>query len=106
VNAAKKRDRVSKQVEKVLLEHYTPTLPGARCEVYRHLSASIWIRVVHPSFQGKRIPERDEAIWEVIRKHLPKEIIGCITVVLLLAPDEMESSGMNDEFEHPTPSRL
>jgi len=100
----KKKDRMSKQVEKK--KHYAPTLPGAKLEVYRAYSSSIWIRVVHPSFAGKRIPERDEPIWTVIRKYVPKEIISHITVVLLIAPEEMEESGMNYEFEHPSPSRI
>jgi hypothetical protein len=106
MNSIKKKDRMAKQVEKTLMEHYIPTLPGAKCDVYRVFGSSIWIRVVHPSFAGKEIPERDEAIWAVIRKHVPKEIISHMTVVLLIAPEEMETDGMNYEFEHPSPSRL
>jgi hypothetical protein len=98
-----KKDIVSKQVEKILKEHYLPRYPEAIIEVYRYESCLIRIRIVERRFAGTEIPERDEEIWEIIRKHVPKEIISTITVVLLIAPEEMEDSGMNYEFEHPTP---
>lgn len=77
----------------------------AKVDVYRYNSASIRIRIVDDCFKGKSLVEREEMVLPLIRK-LPKKTQSDITVLLLLAPEEVSGSLMNLEFEDPTPSRL
>jgi len=102
MNSIKKRDRISKEFESVLREHYLPTLDGAHLDVYRAYGQSIWIRVIHPSFHGKRINQRDAAVWPILFEHFDEKTLSMVTKCYLLSPDELDSP-MNDDFENPSP---
>ncbi len=103
MKAIRKRDRIAKKVEKILKEHYLPKHPDAIIEAYRYESCLVRIRVIDTCFEGKGITDRDQEIWKIIEKRVPKEIINLISVLLLLGPKEMNRSAMNYEFDHPTP---
>ena len=103
--AKKLRDEYASRIEKILIGHYKPAHPKAKIMAYRYNSASIRVRVVDPDFIGKIIPEREEEVWAILDT-LPEEIRSEITVLLLITPEESESSGMSMEFENPVPSRL
>ncbi len=87
------------------LELYESKHPGSKAELYRQNPAAVRIRIVDPSFAGLDRIERDEIVWKYLYK-LPPDVRGDITVVLLLAPDELETSFANQDFEDPIPSRL
>lgn len=74
-------------------------------EVYQYNSASVRVRVIDERFRGKSNVDREELVAPLLAE-LSDADEGYITVLLLIAPEETESSMMNAEFEHPTPSRL
>jgi hypothetical protein len=63
------------------------------------------IRIIDPDFQGMDRIEREPAIWKLLHK-LPEEVFVNITMLLLLTPEEAETSLASQEFDHPIPSRL
>jgi hypothetical protein len=72
---------------------------------YQYNSVSIRARVIDPNFAGKSLDERDEIVKPLLAG-LPSQVGDNITVLLLLSPDEVQDSLMNQEFEDPTPSNL
>jgi hypothetical protein len=72
---------------------------------YRYNLASVRIRVIDPAFQGKSKEERNALVRPLLAQ-LPERTRRDISVLLLLAPDEVRDSLMNAEFEDPTPSML
>lgn len=88
-----------------LLTEYESKHPNSEAELYRQNPAAVRIRIVDPSFRGRDRIERDEIVWNYLTK-LPSDVRGDITVLLLLAPDELEDSFANQDFEDPIPSRL
>ena len=79
--------------------------PNAEIDAYRQNSAVIRVRMIDDYFQGKSRVEREEKVLPVLRR-LPDEILGDITLLLLLTPAETGRSVMNLEFEDPVPSTL
>ncbi len=70
---------------------------------YRYNSASIRVRVIDERFRGKSPSER-EALVAPLLEALPESIQDDITILLLLAPGELDRSLANLEFEEPSPS--
>ncbi len=99
-----KSDRVLKRIADEL-STYESEHPGSAAELYRQNPAAVRIRIVDPSFKGLDRIERDDIVWRYLNK-LPASARGDITVVLLLTPDELETSFANEDFEHPVPSML
>jgi hypothetical protein len=106
VNKNKKQDRTTRKLEAILREHFLPKHPEAQLDVYRYNSASIRIRVVDPEYAKKDLTERDDEIWEVLKKYVDRDTKSQISLILLFAPEELAWSSINREFENPTPSRL
>src|SRR5205807_1507599 len=88
-----------------VLRKYTASHPAAEADSYRQNSASIRIRIVDPGFAGIGRSTRDDRIWKILSQ-LPERIQSQITVLLLLTPEEVETSFANMDFENPLPSRL
>ncbi len=97
--AEKQRTTEIEWIEQLLRK----TFPQA--EAYRYNSASIRVRIVDERFRGKSSLER-EATVDPLLAGLPEDTEADITMVLLLDPDEGETSTVNLEFEHPSPSFL
>jgi stress-induced morphogen len=89
----------TKQIEEAI----RPSFPNVLA--YRYNSASIRVRVVDERFSSKSRSERHRMLEPVLAS-LPEDTQSDITVLLLLSPNELGTSPMNVEFEHPTPSRL
>lgn len=105
-----RRDRSDKpdtQVQQVLevLTAYERAHLQAQIEGRRHNPVSIRLRIIDPDFQGMDRIEREPAIWKLLRR-LPEEVFVNITMLLLLTPEEAETSFASQEFDHPIPSRL
>ncbi len=62
--------------------------------------ASIRVRIISDRFDGLTRSQR-EAIVNPILKNLPAGVQSDIIFLLLLTPQEVESSYMNQEFERP-----
>jgi hypothetical protein len=102
---AKRQTKETRVIERLLEERF-PGFPAASPpQAYRYNPASIRVRLVHPRFEPLSRSEREDLVLPVIRQ-LPDETQSDITILLLLAPEELDRSLMNREFEHPTPSRL
>lgn len=72
-------------------------------EVCRYNSVSIRVRIIDDRFSRTSLVEREEMVLPLIRQ-LPDETQIDISILLLLAPGEVETSMMNIGFEHPTPT--
>lgn len=87
------------------LANYEAQHPNAKVEVYRQNSASVRVRVVDPEFAGVSKSDRHETVWSFV-KNLTEEQQAEISVLLLLAPEEVTMSFANYDFDHPIPSKL
>ena len=87
------------------LAPYERDYPQAKVDLYRRNSVSVRIRIIDPSFAGLSKIERSRRIWDYLRA-IPERAQSDITVLLLLTPDEAESSLANLDFEQPLPSSL
>jgi stress-induced morphogen len=97
-------DKTLKEIAKVLAS-YLESSPEAQIVIYRQNSVSIRIRVIDPSFAGQERSERHRRIWDCLDKasaHAQSDI----TMLVLLTPEETETSFGNMTFDNPTPSRL
>ncbi|HEX4132539.1 MAG TPA: hypothetical protein VHZ24_21080 [Pirellulales bacterium] len=87
------------EVERALRAAYPRTPEPV---AYQYNSVSIRARVIDETFAGKSMDERDA----MVKPLLPDDVDDNMTVLLLLSPDEIAESLMNQEFESPRPSRL
>jgi stress-induced morphogen len=101
-----KRTDETRGIEDLLRRHFQ------NADAYRYNSATIRVRVVDPSFEGKSREERD-AVVEPYFDQLPDETQRDIVTLLTFAPSELAATGTNlrerlldAEFQHPTPSKL
>ncbi len=88
-----------------LLKAYEQLQPDAKTKSYRYSSGSIRIRIIDPRFDGLSRIERNDDFWEYMQE-LSDESHSQISMIVLVAPAEVESSPANYEFEHPSPSTL
>jgi stress-induced morphogen len=95
----KKKEPEVLRIEKALAGEFP------KVSAYRYNPASIRVRVIDDRFKGMNRLERERLVRPLIHA-LPEEIQADITILLLLAPDELSESLMNLEFEHPSPSLL
>ncbi len=102
---ADKKTPETDRIEELLRQHFPHYPPDHPPAAYRYNPASIRVRVVDESFRGKSLPDREDLVLPVLRT-LPEETQDDITILLLLAPEEIGRSFMNLEFESPTPSLL
>lgn len=93
-------------IDKLLRAHFPEYPAGYPPMAYRYNSASIRVRVVSEAFVGMDRVDRSDVVYPILEKNLPRDTWEDITIILLLAPDELEDSLMNFEFERPTPSRI
>lgn len=102
----KQKNAETRSVEKLLREHFPDHPEGFPPTAYRYNPASIRVRVVSERFAGMDQVARSELVYPILERNLPEDTWQDITLILLLAPDELDDSLMNLEFEKPTPSRL
>jgi hypothetical protein len=100
-------DKPDTQVQQVLdiLTAYERAHPQAQIEGRRHNPVSIRLRIIDPDFEGMDRLEREPSIWKLLHR-LPEEVLVNITMLLLLTPEEADTSLASQEFDHPIPSRL
>lgn len=87
-----RRTRDTKRIESVLGRHFQSV------DAYRSNNVSIRVRVIDPSFKVLSRAEREDVVVPLL-KNLPQELVEDITVLLLFAPDELERSSANLDFE-------
>lgn len=84
------------------LESYRADHPDARVATYRQGPFSVRVRIVDPGFAKMRHADRYDLIWAYFGR-LTEDEQGDVHQCVLLAPDEVETSLGNFEFEHPSP---
>lgn len=99
-----KMDRRLRKIAEALGE-YERTSVGAKASYYRRNNVSVRIRIIDPAFSDLSKAERGEKVWPLLRK-LPEDVRADITILLLLAPEEVKGSFANADFEDPVPSRV
>lgn len=87
------------------LEAYQADHPAARIDVYRQNSVSVRVRVIDPGFADVPRSVRHDDVWKYLDR-LPEEPLADLSMLVLLAPAEIEESFANVEFENPLPSHL
>ena len=97
-------DEIVEEIRTVLMP-YQRDHPSSRIDLYRHNSASIRIRILDPDFCGMSRRERHNLVWKYLDP-ISEDAQGDISMIVLLAPTEVEKSMGNLEFEDPVPSGL
>lgn len=100
-------NRVDAEIQQVLgkLERYRDAHPNAVIDAKRKNSVSIRVRIIDPAFEGMDRVDREPEVWNLL-KTLQDDVRSNITMLLLLAPSETETSMANLEFNDPIPSRI
>ena len=97
-----KTTKETRVLEKLIDKHF-PDCPKDFPRAYRYSPFSIRARIVDPRFKDMNLSERDKFVLPLIRT-LPDETQEDLTILLLLAPDELNDSLMNREYEKPSPA--
>ena len=97
-----KTTKETRAIEKLIDKHF-PDCPKDLPRAYRYSPYSIRARIVDPRFKKMNRSERDKMVLPLIQT-LPDETQEDLTILLLLAPDELKDSLMNREYENPSPS--
>jgi stress-induced morphogen len=102
----KKKGKETVLIEELLSARFSDHPRQYPPQAYRYNIASIRLRVVSPSFEEKNESERYKMVAPLLKKKLPEDTWQDVTMLVLLTPDEVNDSLLNQEFEDPTPSRL
>jgi stress-induced morphogen len=94
------------QAIKAALDAYEATHEGAVATLYRHNPASVRVRIIDQRFASMSKSQRHNEVWRFIAELVPEDVLSDISVVLTLAPSEVDSSLMNREFETPMPFKF
>lgn len=76
---------------------YAAARPGAEVDVYRYSPVSVRVRLIDPTFQGKDRSERHKAVWPILNE-LDRDVLDELTMLVLISPDEQETSVVNRDF--------
>jgi|SRR6516162_5892186 hypothetical protein len=98
------RDDTLRRIDAVLAK-YRAEHPRAKAEAKRQNSASIRVRVIDPDFAGTSKFDRHDAMQKYLDA-LSAEDFNEVSMLLLLAPDEVKHSIANLEFEEPSRSPI
>jgi hypothetical protein len=98
----KRKTRETAWVEKVLRVLFPDFPPEYPPEAYRYNPACIRLRVVSPMFREKGLAEKYDMVAPLLEERLPKETWWDVSSLVLLAPEEIDDSLSNLEFETPS----
>jgi hypothetical protein len=76
---------------------YTDAHASAEGLVYRYSPVSVRVRVIDPDFLGKSRSERHKIVWPLLHL-LDEDTLGDLTMLLLLTPEERETSIADRDF--------
>src|SRR5438132_7592979 len=100
---AKRKSKETCFVEKVFSTHFPDCPPEYPPQAYRYNSVSMRLRIVNKRFKGMNRSKRFDLVEPIIDT-LPENTQSDLLLVLLLAPEEVDHSAGNYEFEHPSPA--
>ena len=73
---------------------------SAEAELFRFSPTSVRMRIIDPDFRGKSRSERHKTLWAILYP-LDEDVLGELTMLLLLTPEERATSTLNRDFEGP-----
>lgn len=85
-----------------VLESYQSDHPDAVITTYRRSPYSVSVRIIDPRFAKMKRWQRNDHVWDYLER-LSEDEQGDINQCVIIAPDEVETSAGNFEFENPTP---
>jgi hypothetical protein len=97
-NPAVPPNRHVRRILAALEEGYKPSHPEARFDADQSSRWSIRVRVVDPDVEPLELLDRDGPVWEALDV-LPDETFQMLSLVFVLAPDELGDSPTNRWFE-------
>ena len=97
-------DEILEEIRTVLIS-YLRDHPSAMIDLYRHNSASVRVRIIDPDFSAMSRKDRNNLVWKYLDP-ISDDAQADISMLVLLAPKEVEKSMGNLEFEDPVPSGL
>ena len=104
INIRGATDGILDEIGKVLVS-YQRDHARARIDLYRQNSASVRVRIIDPDFSGSSKRNRHSLVWKYLDP-ISEDAQADISMLVLLAPNEVEKSMANLEFEDPVPSGL
>jgi hypothetical protein len=81
------------------LRKYASAHPNAQVDVYRYSPVSVRARVIDQDFHGQSRSERHRTVWPLLSS-LDEEILGDLTLLILLTPEERERSIASLDFDN------
>ncbi|QDU61742.1 hypothetical protein Pan216_26050 [Planctomycetes bacterium Pan216] len=101
------RGQSDEVIERIVeaLKDYEKKHKDAAVDIYRQNPFSIRVRIVDSGFAGMTKVERSNIVWEYL-KSVTDDDVSDISTLLLLTPEEKETSFANFEFDDPVPSNL
>jgi stress-induced morphogen len=87
------------------LAKYAALHSQAEIEGYRQNSVSIHLRIVDPDFRNISRSDRHHIVWEFLNE-LSEDVSTQLSSLLLLTPEEKQTSFASVEFDDPIPSQL
>ena len=87
------------------LKIYEDDHPNSEIALYRQNPVSVRIRIIDPNFARHNKIQRNRSVWNYLGK-LAEDTQSDISTLILLTPNETESSFANFEFNDPVPSSL
>ncbi len=79
---------------------YLDAHAAAEAQLFRYSPTSVRMRIIDPDFRRKSRSERHETLWALLYP-LDEDILGELTMLLLLTPEERATSTLNLDFEGP-----
>jgi hypothetical protein len=91
---------------KSALDTYEGEFPGAEASLYRQNPGSVRIRIIDDRFVKMSRARRHDHVWKFLAARVDEDALSDVSLLLLLARNELASSFMNTQFDDPIPSRL
>src|SRR5687768_728038 len=85
------------------LREFQADYPDAQIDLYRQNPVSVRLRIIDRSFKGLSEDERQKRMWRYLDR-VDEESFSDLSLLILLTPDEVESSFANVEFDDPVPA--
>lgn len=79
------------------IRKYADAHSAAEADVYRYSPVSVRVRIIDPEFRGKTRSERHRTVWPLLYE-LDGDVLSELTMLLLLTPEEKDTSSANKEF--------
>src|SRR5437763_7662755 len=102
MNRKSQTKTVDREVQSILdvLQSYKVDHPKAKIDAYRQYAYSIRVRIVDPGFAKMDWVGRHN-LASAYLDPLSDELLSQVSLLVLVTPREMKSSGANIEFEDP-----